>query len=441
MELLQILAGSRTTRNLVAAVEEAVRTGSARPGDRLPSVRALAAAAGVSPTTVAAAYADLRRRGVAVSLPKSAVRIADRPPVTAAHVARPAGPDVRFDCSTFRADPTLLPDLDEAMRAASYDGAPPASYGAAPVDPRLAAAASALVPNGVVHDVCLASGALDGVERALATVASPGDRVAVEDPGHANLLDLLRAAGLVPEPVAIDDQGMLPEALAAAIGHGARAVIVTRRAQDPFGAALTAARASALVEVLRDHPRVLVIEDDHIGDAGDAAASIAGTTERWVSVCSLAKAFGPDLRIALIAGDPATVSRLAGRHAVGPGWVSHLLQRTAAHLLADPASEQLQATARAAYNARRVALLGALAARGIAAHGASGLATWVPVADEATVCLRLRDEGILVNPGARYRLRSAPAIRIVTANLAERDAPDVAAAIARATAGVLSRRT
>jgi len=60
----------------------------------------------------------------------------------------------------------------------------------------------------------------------------------------------------------------------------------------------------------------------------------------------------------------------------------------------------------------RAALLHALARRGIAAHGRSGLNVWVPVPDEERVARLLAEAGWAVRPGARYRQRSAPAIRV-----------------------------
>ena len=48
---------------LVAEIEGRIAEGDLRPGDRLPSVRAVAATRGVAPNTVAAAYRRLRDRG------------------------------------------------------------------------------------------------------------------------------------------------------------------------------------------------------------------------------------------------------------------------------------------------------------------------------------------------------------------------------------------
>src|SRR6185312_17501198 len=71
------------------------------------------------------------------------------------------------------------------------------------------------------RELCVVSGALDGIERVLQAHARPGDRVAVENPGYAALYDLLRAQGLVLEPVELDDRGVLPASLARALERGA----------------------------------------------------------------------------------------------------------------------------------------------------------------------------------------------------------------------------
>ena len=156
----------------------------------------------------------------------------------------------------------------------------------------------------------------------------PGDRVAVENPGYAALFDLLRARGLVLEPVAIDDRGMRRDGLQAALERGASAAIITPRGQNPTGAALDRRRAGELRAVL----------DAGTGDARDRGRPPRGGRRkpaahdhrgraRWAATRSVAKALGPDLRLAVLAGDAQTLARVQGRQQCGPGWVSHVLQR------------------------------------------------------------------------------------------------------------------
>ena len=201
-------------------------------------------------------------------------------------------------------------------------------------------------------------------------------RVAVEDPGYAGLLDLLDALGLGVEPVAVDDSGPVPDALAAALRRGARAAIFTPRAQNPMGSAITVGRAGELAEIVSRQPDLLVVEDDHAGPvAGAPAVSViaaGAASAHAIAVRSSSKALGPDLRVALVAGDAETVAAVEARQAVGAGWVSHILQELVLVLLSDPATSALMDRAALAYAARRGALLDALARLGVAAHGRSG---------------------------------------------------------------------
>src|SRR3546814_17436354 len=96
---------------------------------------------------------------------------------------------------------------------------------------------------------------MDGIERALRSHIRPGDAVGVEDPGYVSVLLLVRALGLRPIPIALDNDGIRPEALEAAISAGIKALVITPRAQNPTGARLTAARARTLARLLRPAKR------------------------------------------------------------------------------------------------------------------------------------------------------------------------------------------
>jgi DNA-binding transcriptional MocR family regulator len=408
------------SRGVAAAVEAAIRAGELAPGESLPSVRELAAAASVSPVTAAAALADLRRRGLIVTRERRRSYVSPRPPLATALPHPNVAPGVR-DLASGHPDAALLPDLAPALgrlRGAER------TYGDEPVVPELAVLARGeFADSGVAAEhVTVVSGALDGVERVLGAHLAPGDRVAVEDPGYSALLDLVRSMGLVPTPVPIDERGFVPRALAACLRGGVDAVVVTPRAQNPSGAALDEERAATLARVLARGPDVLVVEDDHQGAvAGAPAYSVVTEQRHWARVRSVAKALGPDLRLAFVTGDETTVSRVEGRLAVGPGWVSGLLQRVVVDLLRAKTTRGTLARAARVYQRRREALLDALAAHGVAAVSRSGFNVWVPVPDEGAVVAALLQRAWSVAPGAPFRLESQPAVRVTTATLAPAD--------------------
>ena len=417
-------AGAAT---IAAAVETEVAHGRLAPGAKLPPVRGLATALDISPATVAAAYRTLRQRGFVVTDRGHGTSVAALPPVRVRQAAElPAG--VR-NLASGNPDPRLLPPLGEAF--ARID-AKHRLYGVPAKLPELAARAAAdFAADGVRGDVAITGGALDAIERALETELRPGDRVVLEDPCWPRIADLVHALGLPLEPVAVDKHGLDPDALAGALRRGARAVIATPRGQNPTGATVDPVRSRALRAVLADHPGVLVIEDDYVARvAGATYVPVHRVDGRWIVVRSFSKVLGPDLRLAVAAGDPLTISRIEGRQRLGPGWVSHILQQVGELLLRDRATMRLLTRAERAYTQRRRALVAALAAHGIEAAGDSGLGVWVPLADEAAAVRELLVQGWAVNPGERFRFRSAPGIRITTADLEPTEAEQLAAAIA-----------
>jgi DNA-binding transcriptional MocR family regulator len=409
-------------------VEAGVRSGQLAPGDHLPPVRELAGQLSISPTTVAAAYSELRRRGITTGSGRAGTRIRGAPPVSSrVYLSAPAG---TRDLITGGPDPALLPPLP------ARPARPPARlYAEAPVAPRLRdLAAEQLTADGIdAARLAVTGGALDGIERVLSTWLTSADRVVVEDPGHAVTFDLLAAMGFAVVPVPVDDLGIRPDELAAALARGAGALIVTPRAQAATGAAWDAGRAADIAAVLSQYPAAGVIEDDHAGPVSGAPAYTACSGRpRWVTLRSVSKSLGPDLRVAVMAGDETTITRVAGRQALGTGWVSYELQETVAALWSDPAARQALQTAAQVYARRGRALRSALADQGIAASGRSGFACWVPVADEDGVASALTAAGWAVAPGQRFRVAAPPGVRISFARLEEADAPAFAAEFAGA---------
>jgi DNA-binding transcriptional MocR family regulator len=429
-QMLQYPIAGADASEIGSSIEDGVRLGKIPHGAMLPPVRALAAALKVSPTTVAAAYRTLRQRGLLNAHGRRGTHISARPPVLSRLTLEiPRGLRNLMQGSP---DPQLLPDL---RAVASRLTLRPRLYGETTNRPQLLALAARQLTADCIPTTALAimGGALDAIERVLQAHVRPGDRVAVEDPGYSEIFDLLGALGLVAEPVGIDEFGLIPDALERVLRNRVTACIFTPRAQNPLGAALDEQRARDLRKVFAKHADVLVIEDDHAGPvAGAPALTVCHQKkERWAVVRSVSKSLGPDLRLAVVAGDATTIARVEGRQSIGAGWVSHILQEIVETLWSDAATTEKLRLAAETYAARRTALMTALKAHGIAAYGRSGLNVWIPAPEEGNLITSLAAAGWAVRGGERYRLKSPPAIRVTIATLPPDDAVRLAADVAR----------
>lgn len=424
-----------TAAEVLAAIEARILRGDLEPGERLPPVRTAASEFGLAPNTVAAAYRRLTERGLAHGEGRRGTFVADRP--SGEHLPKQAARSGLIDLASGNPDPELLPDLHAALQNIS---AAHVAYGNDPIDNELAALLSAELsaelqpetPFSAGKTLAVVGGALDGIERVLMAHLRPGDRVAVEDPGYPSVLNLVKALSLRPVPMAIDNQGPTEAGLVAALDAGAQAVVLTPRAQNPTGAAVTETRAMALTEILVTRPDILVIEDDHAGPIAGAnhRSVVSDETMHWAVIRSVAKSLGPDLRLAGLVGDETTVSRVINRQLLGTGWTSHILQRTTAALLQAETSTDRFERGAAVYKTRRQKVLDTLHRRGMEAWGATGLNVWVPVNDEAYVVSGMQHRGFAVLAGTRFRQQSPPAIRLSTGSTQLNTLADAANALA-----------
>jgi DNA-binding transcriptional MocR family regulator len=195
---------------------------------------------------------------------------------------------------------------------------------------------------------------------------------------------------------------------------------------------MDAERMATLQRVIERHPDVLLIEDDHAALVSGAPFStlMTGASRHWAVIRSTSKVLHPDIRLAVATGDETTIARVEGRQALGPRWVSHLLQALVFQLLADPSFAETAGRAREVYRSRREALIAALADRGVPAHGRSGLNVWVPVREESRAVGALLEAGWLVMAGERFRINTAPGVRITISTLGTEEASELAEVLA-----------
>lgn len=418
----------QSASDIADSVRTLIDRGQLRPGDLLPPVRTLARDLGVNRNTTVAAYRLLATSGLVVGQGRAGTRVADLSPGPQDGYATDGADDTSaqvIDLASGNPLPALIPDLRPALTAAAGHTV---LYGEPVIDAGLAqwardwfapdvpgAPGAAGTPEA--FELSVTSGAVDAIERLLAQSLMRDDAVGLEDPCFLASQQTVRLGGYRTVPIAVDERGMTPAGLRAALEAGVRAVVCTPRAQNPTGASIDAQRARQLREVLADYPYVLVIEDDYYSLLSRVPfESIVGPEhQRWALVRSLSKFIGPDICVALVASDQETAARLALRLSPGTTWVSHLLQRIALAQLTDANARALIERAAGVYADNNAAFARALAERGVdvgvgstgvgAVRAGDGISVWVPVkAPAAEVAARLARHGWTVRPGDEFGL-------------------------------------
>lgn len=439
---VRMIRGS-TAQEIAESVRALIDTAQLRPGDTLPSVRALAEQLGVNRNTVSAAYLALARAGAVVSRGRAGTTVADAPVLTEEEGFAPE--TVLRDIGSGNPDPQFLP----ISTLSQVDLGAPALYGDALIDENFASWARTWMSEAQPRefDLTVTSGAVDAMERLLAQTLVHGDVVGLEDPCFLSSINTVKLGGYRPVGIPLDDEGMTVEGLRFALESGARAIVCTPRAHNPTGISLSEARAKALREVFADHPHVLIIEDDHFSLLAHSPyrTVIPEGHPRWVLVRSMSKFLGPDLRLALLASDPETAQQLRTRLSPGTTWVSRILQRVAVALLDHPDTAGSLDRARVHYAERNDTLRRLLREQGIAVRGDDGLNVWVETggADARAVSQAMMRRGWLIRTGGVFRLdgdEASPELRLTAHTLDDTDMQRLAHELAAAIAETPGRR-
>lgn len=420
-----------SVKGIAAATAALIREGEIPVGTHLPAVRPLAERLGVSPATVSAAWGQLKRQKVIAGKGRSGVwvcgdNVTPRP-VRFEKIGN-YGNNIRADLALSSPDPALLPDLSQAMLQGitcpllnSYQRDAIAQPLLDAVMPRWPYAAEAWLAT---------DGGFDAMNGIVQTLFSPGEKVIIEDPTATRLLDMLDNIGAEILPLPCDEQGPLPGALAKLLNKGATAMIYQPRTHSATGNTVSEARSEALAQVLTDS-KALIIEDDGIGELSAHPVWSLGRyfPERTLHVRSFSKAYGPDLRLAVLSGPQDLIRRIQSWRNFGASWTSRILQQAVAWMMTDDTTQQQIQRAKAVYASRRHQLTEALAARGLPLPQRDGLSIYLPVQSEQFAMITLAARGIAVLPGERCRSGHYQFIRVSTATLAPDDIDTIASAL------------
>lgn len=182
--------------------------------------------------------------------------------------------------------------------------------------------------EATADDVTITSGtqqALDVIARVLLT---PGDRVAVEDPGYLPAVHVFRAAGARVIGVPVDEQGIVVEA----IPRNVRLLYVTPSHQYPLGVPLSLPRRVALLEWAA-HSGAAIIEDDYdaefrFGGRPIEPLQTLDDAGRVIYIGSFSKTMLPTLRLGFIVA-PASIRDAIHRAKYVTDWHTSMLGQAA----------------------------------------------------------------------------------------------------------------
>lgn len=315
-------------RQIYEGLRQAILDGLLRPGQRIPSTRALAVELDVSRLPVLTAYEQLLHEGyldgrvgsgtfVSAALPDDFLRS----PVPGAAVARPSvtrriprsSPTVRDEggLGPFRMS---LPALDRfphaawarlvARHAHALTHAQMAYGDPAGLVPLREAIAEHLRAARAVRceadQVLIVSGSQAALRLATAVLLTPGDRVAVEEPGYPGARSALLAAGAEMVSIPVDEEGMSVASLRRR-GRRVRAAYVTPSHQYPLGTSMTAARRLALLD-WAFRRGAWVLEDDYDSEYRYVSRPLGALQgmdahERVVYIGTFSKVLFPAVRV------------------------------------------------------------------------------------------------------------------------------------------------
>jgi len=349
-------------RRIAEALGEDVAAGRLTPGSRLPTQRDLAERLGVTVTTVTRAYAEAERRGLISGEVGRGTFVRALPSAWAGEWSpeRGAGERAAIDLSLNSLYPYAHADeLGERMTAASravrkglldyqpHRGAPE----------HRAAGARWLSRRGIEaapERLLVTAGAQHAMTVVFAALVRPGDLVLVEETTYPGIKSLAHYLHFRLQGVAMDQEGMRPDALEAACRSGAaKALYVMPTVQNPRSSVMSEARRRKIAAVAAAHD-LPVVEDDTYGFLVAGARPLAAKEgARTFYLTSLSKSIAPALRIGYLLAPQGMVEPLASALFATVIFASPLTAQLASEWIADGTAERVAEWKRQEITARQ----------------------------------------------------------------------------------------
>ena len=225
--------------------------------------------------------------------------------------------------------------------------------------------------------VLVTGGAQHGMAVTFATLTQPGDVVLTEALTYPGMKALANLLHLRLEAVAMDADGLVPEAFEAACRRGARALYCMPTLHNPAGSVMPAERRAHVGAIAREYG-LAIVEDDSYGFlVPDAPAPLVShAPELGYFITSASKSMTPGLRIGYLAAPRETVERLTSSLWAITYMSSPLMAEIASQAIRSGSFERLVEGKRAAARQRQALAREVLAGLDYDAH-ASAFHLWL----------------------------------------------------------------
>ena len=459
-------------RQIYLRFRQSIAEGVLQPGDRVPSVRALAADLNLARGTVETAYQLLIGEGYLIARgpagtvvsPQIKTATASVPLVSssASPSASPSAPGPASPGSPASVHPGSmplplqvgLPALDafprklwnrlatrEMRQSGLNDLIYPDSRGYAPL--RAAIATYLGISRGIAcsaEQVFVCAGyraSLDLICRALSRY---NDTCWLEDPGYFMARAFLNNAGMQLVPVPVDQDGIDVEA-GIRLAADARFAVVTPSHQSPLGVSLSLPRRHALLEWANANES-WIIEDDYDSEYRYQGRPLPALKSldakgRVLYTGTFSKVLAPGLRLSYLVVPPRQVAHFARIADEMQNQCPRILQATLATFIEEGHFARHISKMRSLYAARRASLaealhvvLGAHLHVTLQAGGMHLLAMLAAGWDDQAIASRAQDAGLAVHALSPWYL-AAPPQRGLLAGFTNVPSPEAAHALAR----------
>ncbi|AVD88304.1 PLP-dependent aminotransferase family protein [Pseudomonas sp. SWI44] len=338
------------------ALEQDIGSGRLAAGDRLPTLKDLAEALSVTPGTIGRAYDEAAKRGLVVGEVGRGTFVLQRQSATPTPAlqtvpAAQKGDSSQVDLSIIKPNDAHMADwLRGAINALADapDLAQVLDYvtegGHATHKQAGAAWIQRWLPEARWQQVVLTSGAQHGLLVAISSLSKSDDVILCESFCYPGIISLAHSMGRRLRGVAMDEHGLIPEALRAACREHRPALLVcVATHQNPTNSIMPRERREAIAQIAREFD-LFIIDDDIYGflePNPEYEPMAAYAPERSVYLTSLSKSVLPALRIGYLYAPPQTLSRLSSMVRSSVWMPSPLMAQLASNLINSGKADQL----------------------------------------------------------------------------------------------------